>query len=131
MTKVGAHTPVSDAEAEDWARRMSEQEGDEAAVFDRDKWGDYVGDVFGGQTGLPLGDRQLHVLERGRQALLDTHLAAGLELRPSSKFSVISGEQIRTFRYADASTGRFISAEAAYGRLQGVGGSVPTLWRYK
>lgn len=124
MTKRGQHTPISDEEAEDFARRMAEHGATEDEISSPYDWQDYCVHVLEWERGYEPTAAQADLIARSR-ALYSTGLQeSGLRLITG----MIRGRPF--YRYADVVTGRILSAADAYSRRYTVGISVPRVWRY-
>jgi len=129
MTKKGEHTPVTDQEAEDFARRMAERGADEATIRNPVEWHQYVDETFELEWGRTPTDLQRGLIDKSRYLFEAGMEQSGLRMMQG----VIRGKPF--FRYADTVTGRILSASDAYSRRYELGLSTPIVkgkmvWSY-
>lgn len=76
MPKEGTHTPISDEEAEEFAKRMTQSEnievqvGGQAALENQTMWEDFVANRILEERGTDASPATLAMAERGRVNLL-------------------------------------------------------------
>ncbi|MBA7618508.1 hypothetical protein ES703_25835 [subsurface metagenome] len=103
----GKNTPISDEEAEEWARRMVVEEEDLLATGSFDDWRDFVATKFDMERGVHVTPAQLGVLERGRMTGFEKWEEAGFGFETQ----IMPWGTQRVLR--DIKTGRFMSASDA------------------
>jgi len=119
MSKRGRHTPITDEEAEDFARRMAESGATEVEIRDRSAWADFVDKYMRSQFGRYPSTHQAMAAERGRQFLFEHHYEAGVAIATGVRAG------FPWLRYYDPRTGRWLRTADAYSRLKAVGASIP------
>lgn len=115
---------MTDEQVEEFSRRMSERGIQEDMIYDPDEWEEFAASIMDSERGYSLSSGQADALERGRNLLAEHHLEAEVRILPSRM-----GER-PSYRYADLNTGRIISAEEAYTRLERAGVPVPRFYKY-
>ncbi len=78
MPKVGQHTPISDEEAEDWARRMIRDAEDLGQIWNADEWEDFTFMKLGIEKGSFPSPAARDVLQRGRSFVTGGLIEAGV-----------------------------------------------------
>lgn len=78
MPKPGQHTPISDEEAEEWARRMIRDAEDLDEIWDADEWEDFTFMKLGIEKGTFPSPAARDVLARGRSFLTGGLIEAGI-----------------------------------------------------
>ncbi|MBA7575780.1 hypothetical protein ES708_17616 [subsurface metagenome] len=78
MTKKGGHTPITDEEAEDWARRMIRDAEDLDEIWEADEWEDFTFMKLGIEKGSFPSPAARDVLARGRSFLTGGLIEAGI-----------------------------------------------------
>ncbi len=78
MPKPGQHTPISDEEAEDWARRMIRDAEDLGQIWNADEWEDFTFMKLGIEKGSFPSPAARDVLLRGRSFVTGGLIEAGI-----------------------------------------------------
>lgn len=107
MTKAGQHTPITDEEAEDWARRMIRDAEDLDEIWDADEWEDFTFMKLGIEKGSFPSPPARDVLARGRSFLTGKLIEADITTqivypRPGIPQTVIRDPRGRFISWAGA-----------------------------
>ena len=78
MPKRGQHTPITDEEAEDWARRMIRDAEDLDEIWNADEWEEFTFYKLGIEKGTFPSPAARDVLARGRSFLTGGLMEAGI-----------------------------------------------------
>ncbi|GAI91263.1 unnamed protein product [marine sediment metagenome] len=105
MPRAGQHTPISDEEAEEWARRMVRDAEDLDTLWDADEWEDFTFYKLGIERGKYPSPAARNVLATGRSYLAGEVMEGGFT---TTRPFIARPEQVRI---RDLVTGRFISWE--------------------
>lgn len=111
MPKPGQHTPISDEEAEDWARRMVRDAEDLNEIWNADEWEEFTFLKLGIEKGSFPSPAARDVLARGRSFLTGELVEAGISTQVVYPLPGVPQTVIR-----DA-LGRFMSWSQAKGQL--------------
>ncbi len=77
MPKPGEHTPITDEEAEEWAKRMVRDAEDLDTLWDADEWEEFAFYKLGIEKGTFPSPAARDVLARGRSFLVSEVIEAG------------------------------------------------------
>ncbi len=108
MTRKGAHTPITDDEAEEWVRRMIGSEEDLGMTFGSDEWEEFVRSKIEAERGYEPTDAQLRRMGEVRGRIAEQVGYSTEYLRPDQPWLV---------RFRDTATGKFMSRDAAEWRF--------------